>query len=54
VGSLLPRIREIIASADPFTIAVATTLCLATAVAGCLRPALHAARVDPLSALREE
>jgi predicted permease len=39
---------------DPLTIAVATALCLATAMAGCLRPAMRAARVDPLSALRME
>ena len=40
--------------ADPSTIAVAVVLCLATAVAGCLRPAMSAARVDPLEALRAE
>ncbi len=39
---------------DPLTIGLAAALCLATAVAGCLRPALRAARVDPLSALRAE
>jgi len=40
--------------ADPSTIAAAVILCLVTAVAGCLRPALNAAQVDPLSALRAE
>ena len=39
---------------DPLTIAAAAALCLATAMAGCLRPALRAARVDPLTALRAE
>jgi predicted permease len=39
---------------DPLTIGLAAALCLATAMAGCLRPALRAARVDPLSALRAE
>jgi len=39
---------------DPLTIGLAAVLCLATAMAGCLRPALRAARVDPLSALRVE
>jgi ABC-type antimicrobial peptide transport system permease subunit len=39
---------------DPLTISVAAVLCLATAVLGSLRPALRAARVDPMSALRAE
>lgn len=50
MGALLFGIRP----EDPLTMALATALCLATAVVGCVRPALHAARVDPLSALREE
>lgn len=50
MGALLFGVRP----EDPLTIALATALCLATAMVGCLRPALHAARVDPLSALREE
>ena len=33
---------------------VAAGLCLATAIVGCLRPTLLAARVDPLTALRAE
>jgi ABC-type lipoprotein release transport system permease subunit len=40
--------------ADPSTIGVAVVLCLVTAAAGCLRPAMSAAQVDPLSALRAE
>jgi len=39
---------------DPLTLGLAALLCLVVALAGCLRPALHAARVDPLSALRAE
>ncbi|HEX3554521.1 MAG TPA: ABC transporter permease [Thermoanaerobaculia bacterium] len=50
MGALLFGVRP----EDPLTIAVATAMCLATAVVGCLRPAMRAARVDPLSALRAE
>jgi predicted permease len=50
MGALLFGVRP----EDPLTMVAATTLCLATAVAGCLRPAMRAARVDPLSALRAE
>jgi ABC-type antimicrobial peptide transport system permease subunit len=39
---------------DPVTMAVAAGLCLATAVVGSLRPALRAARIDPISALKAE
>ena len=39
---------------DPTTILVAATLCFVTAVVGCLRPALRAAKVDPIMALRAE
>jgi predicted permease len=39
--------------ADPQTIVIALALCMITAVIGCLRPALRAARVDPMTALRE-
>jgi len=37
---------------DPATIAGAAGLCFLTAVAGCIRPALRAARVDPITVLR--
>jgi putative ABC transport system permease protein len=39
---------------DPLTISLAAVLCLAIAVLGALRPALRAARVDPMSALRAD
>ena len=38
---------------DPATIAAAVGLCIVMAIAGCLRPAIRAARVDPMTALRE-
>jgi putative ABC transport system permease protein len=50
MGALLFGVRP----EDPLTLTVAAALCLATAIAGCLRPAMRAARVDPLSALRAE
>ena len=39
---------------DPVTVGTAAALCLATALVGCLRPALRAARIDPATALRAE
>ncbi|HEY2295590.1 MAG TPA: ABC transporter permease [Thermoanaerobaculia bacterium] len=50
MGALLFGVRP----EDPLTISIAAALCLTIALLGCLRPALHAARVDPLSALRME
>jgi ABC-type antimicrobial peptide transport system permease subunit len=50
MGALLAGIRP----NDPATIAAAAALCFATAVVGCIRPALRAARVDPMAALRGE
>lgn len=41
-------------AADPVTILVAAAVCLATAVVGALRPALKAARVNPISALKSD
>ena len=38
---------------DVRTIATAAAVCLATALVGCIRPAVRAARVDPIVALRE-
>lgn len=42
-----------VAPTDAQTILTAAALCLLTALLGCLRPALRAARVDPMIALRE-
>jgi predicted permease len=41
-------------AADPLTISAAALACLATAVVGALRPALKAARVDPITALKSD
>jgi ABC-type antimicrobial peptide transport system permease subunit len=37
---------------DPLTLSAAAVLCLLTAILGCMRPALRASRVDPITALR--
>jgi putative ABC transport system permease protein len=50
MGALLAGVEP----ADPATLLAAAALCLATAVIGGLRPAIRAARVDPVIALREE
>lgn len=50
MGALLFGVRP----EDPLTISIAAALCLTIALLGCLRPALRAASVDPLSALRAE
>jgi putative ABC transport system permease protein len=50
MGALLVGIRPM----DPVTFAIASLLCFLTVLAGCLRPALRAARVDPMTALRAE
>jgi predicted permease len=39
---------------DPVTIIVAAALCLTTAVLGALRPAMRAARVNPIAALKAD
>ena len=39
---------------DPVTIALAAVLCFAAAATACARPALRAARIDPMSALRAD
>jgi ABC-type antimicrobial peptide transport system permease subunit len=39
---------------DAPTFLAAMTLCAATTILGCLRPAFRASRVDPMSAIRSE
>ena len=39
---------------DPLTIGVAAVACFVTAATACVRPALRAARIDPISALRAD
>jgi predicted permease len=53
VGRSLSALLFGVPPTDPRTIVLAVVLCLLTAVLGCLRPALRAARVDPMTALRE-
>jgi predicted permease len=48
MGALLAGVQP----GDPVTIVVAAGLCFVTAIAGCVRPAVRASRVDPISALR--
>lgn len=50
MGSLLAGISP----ADPASLIGAAVLCLATAIAGCLWPAVRASRVDVLTALRAD
>ena len=48
MGALLAGIQP----GDPITIAAAAALCFVVAVIGCIRPALRAASVDPITVLR--
>jgi predicted permease len=50
MGALLAGIQP----GDPVTIVGAAVICFGTAIAGCVRPAMRAARVDPIEALRGE
>jgi predicted permease len=53
IGRAMSALLFGLSPADPQTILAAVALGLFTALAGCLRPALRAARVDPMTALRE-
>ena len=48
MGALLAGVQP----GDPLTIAGAAALCFVTAVVGCVRPAVRAASVDPITVLR--
>jgi predicted permease len=50
MGALLFGVRP----DDPWTIGVAAVVCFVTAATACARPALRAARIHPMSALRSE
>jgi ABC-type antimicrobial peptide transport system permease subunit len=53
---LTPFIRSMLFATSPLDVnlAAVAALLLAVALAGCLAPAWRAARVDPMSALRQE
>jgi predicted permease len=53
VGRAMSGLLFGVAPTDVQTITAAAALCLVTAMLGCLRPAMRAARVDPMVALRE-
>ena len=53
-GRWLQSLLVGVSPADGMTFAVAAALAAATAIAGSLRPALRAARVDPVTAIRLE
>jgi putative ABC transport system permease protein len=53
-GRWLQSLLVGVSPADGVTFAVAVTLAAATAIAGSLRPALRAARIDPVSVIRLE
>ena len=53
VGRAMSALLFGLSPADPQTILAAVGLGLLTALAGCLRPALRAARIDPMTALRD-
>jgi putative ABC transport system permease protein len=53
IGRAMSALLFGLSPADPQTILAAVGLGLLTALAGCLRPALRAARIDPMTALRE-
>ena len=50
MGALLAGVQP----SDPVSIAVAAGLCLVTALVGCVRPAVRAARVDPITVLHAD
>jgi ABC-type lipoprotein release transport system permease subunit len=50
MGALLVGVRP----EDPLTISMAVALCVVVSIVGCVRPAMRAGRVDPMTALRSE
>jgi predicted permease len=50
LGALLAGVQP----GDPLTLAGAAALCFVVAVGGCIRPAIRAASVDPITALRAD
>ena len=54
LGDILSGMLVGVSPADPITFAAITLTLTAVSIAACLRPALRAARVDPMIALRAE
>jgi len=54
LGDILSGMLVGVSPADPATFAAITLILAAVTIAACLRPALRAARVDPVIALRAE
>jgi ABC-type antimicrobial peptide transport system permease subunit len=54
VGRVLSAILYQVSPADPFALALSTTLLAAAALLACFVPARRATRVNPLTALRTE
>jgi len=53
-GRAMQALLAGVAPADTLTFATAIGLCLVTTLVGCLRPAIRASRVDPMTAIRAE
>jgi ABC-type antimicrobial peptide transport system permease subunit len=53
-GRAMQALLAGVSPSDPVSLAGAVCLCAVATILGCARPALRAARVDPISALRSD